>query len=121
MKWKLIIDIKVIDLDRAIEFYRDKLGLTCRTTKDDWAAILVGDAEIHLYLNGGATSDVEFYVNDIDLEVQRLSKNGVIFISGLDKPSSKKVDEKNITTFPWGRTAFFKDSEGNELAIVQDF
>jgi len=44
----------------------------------------------------------------------------VTFISGTDKLNALSVDENNITTFPWGRTAFFKDSEGNELAIVKD-
>gem|GEM_PF-6998470 len=26
-----------------------------------------------------------------------------------------------ITEFPWGMVAYFKDSEGNELALVKDF
>lgn len=36
-------------------------------------------------------------------------------------PNFISVDENHITEFPWSRTAFFKDSEGNNLAIVKDF
>lgn len=117
---KLIVDVKVSDLDRAVYFYTETLGLTCRRKEDEWAAISVGDADIHLYLNGGLTGDVEFYVENIDEEVGKLAERGVIFTSGLDKPGAISVDEMNITSFPWGRTAFFRDSEGNELAIVKD-
>ncbi len=117
---KLIIDIKVVDLNRAVRFYTEVLGLKCRIQNTDWAGIQVGDAEIHLYTNGGVAGHVEFYVDDIDSEVSKLTDKGVIFQSGMNKPSAIDVDINNITTFPWGRTAFFKDSEGNELAIVKD-
>lgn len=117
---KLIIDVKVSDLKRAVSFYTDILGLTCRRVEDDWAAISIGDAELHLYLNGGVTGHVEFYVDDIDAHVASLKKMGIETISGMDKPNAIEVDENGITRFPWGRTAFFNDSEGNELAVVKD-
>lgn len=117
---KLIVDIRVQDLERAVKFYTDVLGLSCRIVTKDWAAIVVGDAELHLYLHSGVTGHVEFYVDDIDSDVTRLSQKGVTFVSGMEKPSAVSVDTKSITTFPWGRTAFFSDSEGNELAIVKD-
>lgn len=118
---KAIIDIQVKNLKRAIEFYTKKLGLVCRREEKDWAAILIGDAEIHLYLQGGITAGLEFYVGDLDSEVNKLKEKGVTFFSGKDMPNFISVDENMITTFPWGRTAFFKDSEGNDLAIVKDF
>ncbi len=118
---KLIVDVKVLDLERAVKFYVEILGLICRRKEDGWAAISVGDADIHLYKDGGVTGDVEFYVEDIEKEVKMLSEKGVAFVSGLHKPGASSVDHLSITTFPWGRTAFFKDSEGNELAIVTDF
>lgn len=116
---KLIVDVKVEDLKRATKFYTDVLGLTCRVEADEWAAITVGDAEIHLYKDGGVTDSVEFYVEDIGAEVARLSAKGVEFLSGMNKPSAEKF-ENGITYFPWGRLAYFKDSEGNELALVKD-
>jgi catechol 2,3-dioxygenase-like lactoylglutathione lyase family enzyme len=117
---KLIVDIKVSDLDRAILFYTETLGFQCRAKQDTWAAILIGDAEIHLYLHGGTKGHVEFYADDIHQKVKELASKGVEFHSGIDKPEAISVDESGITTFPWGKTAFFKDSEGNELAVVQD-
>lgn len=118
---KIIIDLKVKDLKRAIEFYTKKLGLVCRRQEKDWAAIKVGDAEIHLYLYGGIKSGLEFYVEDLDKEVKKLKEKGIKFFSDRDMPHFIRVDENQITEFPWGRTAFFRDSEGNELAIVKDF
>lgn len=118
---KLIIDIKVIDLVRAVSFYTKVLGFSCRTQEETWAAIVVGDAEIHLYTGGGVTGHVEFYVEDIEIDVKRIKEKGVTFISGMNKPHAIQEDELSITTFPWGRTAFFIDSEGNELALVKDF
>ena len=118
---KAIIDVKVKELKRAIEFYTKKLGLVCRRIEKDWAAIQVGDAEIHLYLYGGVTSGLEFYVNDLDKKVNELKNKGIKFFSDKNMPNFITVDKNQITEFPWGRTAFFKDSEGNELALVKDF
>lgn len=117
---KLIVDVQVNDLDRAVKFYTEALGLSCRVKADEWAGITVGDAEIHLYIDGGVTEGVEFYVDDIDVEVARLREKGVEFISGMDKPSAVRIDEANITEFPFGRLAYFRDPEGNELALVKD-
>ena len=117
---RLIVDVQVLDLTRSVTFYTKILGFSCRRQEKDWAAITVGDAELHVYLKGGVTGDIEFYVSDIDAEVARLKKLGVTFNSGDKKPSAISVDANNITTFPWGKTAFFQDSEGNELALVKD-
>jgi predicted enzyme related to lactoylglutathione lyase len=116
----LIVDVRVHDLGRAVAFYRDTLGLPCRIISDEWAAIVVGDAELHLYLHGGVSGHVEFYVDDIEEKATELASKGVEFMSGMGKPGAISIDERSITTFHWGRTAFFKDSEGNELAIVKD-
>jgi predicted enzyme related to lactoylglutathione lyase len=118
---KLIVDIKVQNLQRAIHFYTQSLGLESGRIEKNWAAIHVGTAQIHLFINGGVTKDIEFYVDNIDKKVAELDAKGIIFNAGMHKPHAISVDAHNITTFPWGRTAFFNDSEGNELAIVQDF
>ncbi len=117
---RLIIDVQVKDLDRATKFYANVLELPCRKATDTWSAITVGDAELHLYTNGGITGDIEFYVTDIDSKVAKLMAKGISIINGLHKPQAINVDASGITTFPWGRTAFFLDSEGNELALVED-
>jgi len=104
---KLAVDIKVSDLDRAVDFYTEILGLSCRRCESDWAAIVVGDAEIHLYLHGGVSSDVEFCVENLERTVEKLR--------------NKNVEVSTIEEFPWGRAAFFKDTEGNTLSLVKDF
>ena len=118
---KVIIDIKVKDLKRAIKFYREKLDLFCRRQEKDWAAIKVGDAKIYLYLYGGIKSGLEFYVDNLDKEVKKLKEKGIKFFSDQNMTNFIGVDQNQITEFPWGRTAFFKDSEGNELALVKNF
>jgi predicted enzyme related to lactoylglutathione lyase len=118
---RLIIDIHVHDLDRAVRFYTEVLGLACRTRQQSWAAIAVGDAEIHLYVHSGTSGHVEFYTDDIDRTVRELAQKGVRFVFGKGKPEALSVDAQAITAFPWGRAAFFQDSEGNEMAIVQDY
>lgn len=118
---KAIVDVKVKDLDRAVKFYTEKLGLSCRVQEKQWAAIKIGDAEIHLYLGGGITHGLEFYVDDVEKSVKTLKKKGVEFFSDKNMPEFIRADAENITEFPWGRTAFFKDSEGNQLALVKDF
>lgn len=117
---KLIVDIKVLDLKRAIRFYTEALTLTLRHEADTWAALTVGDAEIHLYTDGGVTDGVEFYVDDLDVAVERLGAHGVTVVPGTTKPSFVRADPNGVSEFPWGRMAFFKDSEGNGLALVKD-
>lgn len=118
---RVIIDVKVKNLKRAIEFYTKNLDLSCRREEKDWAAIQIGDTEIHLYLHAGISSGLEFYVEDLDKEVKKLKENGVAFFSDKNMINFISVDKNQITTFPWGRNAFFKDSEGNTLALVKDF
>ena len=72
-------------------------------------------------MKGGVSSGLEFYVDDIDSKVEELKKAGVEFFSDKEMPNFVSVDENKITSFPWGRNAFFKDSEGNQLALVKDF
>ncbi|MBU6310703.1 VOC family protein [Patescibacteria group bacterium] len=117
---KLIVDVQVIDLARAVRFYTEVLGLVCRHHDEVWAAIVVGDAEIHLYTDGGVREGVEFYVDDLGARVAELASRGVSFVSGMSKSSAIEYAD-GITTFPWGRMAFFHDSEGNELVLVKDF
>ena len=118
---RIIIDVKVNDVKRAVDFYTKVLGLSCRHKEKDWAAIKVGDAEIHIYLHAVITSGLEFYVDDLDKEVEKLKAKGVKFFSDKNMPNFVSVDKNQITRFPWGRNAFFKDSEGNVLALVKDF
>jgi len=118
---RLIVDVQIVDLERAVRFYTEVLGFSCRIKADEWASITIGDAEIHLYKHGGVSNGIEFYVDDLDEEAKKFAEHGVEFVSGIEKPSAVSVDKNSITEFPWGRIGYFYDSEGNELALVKDF
>ncbi|MDP2672778.1 MAG: VOC family protein [Nanoarchaeota archaeon] len=116
---KLIIDIQVYNLKRAIHFYKEVLGLTLIHEEDDWASFEAFGAEIHLYLHGGAEYGVEFRVSNINKQVDTLKLKGVKFFTNSNQKNLIKISGE-IMEFPWGKAAYFKDSEGNEIAVVED-
>lgn len=105
---QLIIDVKVSDLTRAVDFYKNVLELHLIKQANDWASFEVGDAEIHLYLHGGVSDGLEFGVSKIENEVKKLKEKNVVFTT------------PDIMEFSWGRAAYFNDSEGNKLALVEE-
>ncbi len=64
----------------------------------------------------GAHTQVGFRVDDIEAEVGQLRDKGVVF-EEYDFPGLKT--ENGIAQIGPGRSAWFKDSEGNLIAIVQ--
>ena len=117
---KLIIDVRVSDLDRAISFYQDILELPFLQKEKDWASFETMGAEIHLYLYGGTEEGIEFRVSDIEKEVEKLKIKGIQFEIGRNIPNFLRVVSDGIMEFPWGKAAYFKDSEGNQIALVED-
>jgi len=116
---KLIIDIKVRDLERAISFYRDILGLSLIRKESDWASFEAFGAEVHLYLYGGTEHGLEFRVSDIEKVVKELKARSVNFHVESDQANLLDISG-DIMLFPWGKSAHFKDSEGNHIALVED-
>lgn len=105
--------VPVDDMDRAVQFYGETLGLDVRNQGDDWTEFDANGLTIglnaregtHKGRGGGA---VITFQPDRDLydEVVRLTDAGVEF-----------VDE--VSQHPWGRIASFKDSEGNDLQLFE--
>lgn len=116
---KLIIDIQVSDLVRAIDFYKNILGLALIRKESDWASFEAMGAELHLYLHGGVEYGLEFRVSKIEKEVEGLKARGVQFFVDKDQVHLLRVAD-DIMEFPWGKAAYFKDSEGNQIVLVQD-
>jgi len=109
------------DLDRAKAFYRDKLGLQPVEADAENVRYRVGDGtEFNVFRTFGAPSgthtQMAFIVEDLAGEVKDLKSRGVTF-EEYDFPGLKTND--GIAESADGKAAWFKDSEGNLLNIVQ--
>jgi predicted enzyme related to lactoylglutathione lyase len=112
--------IPASDVARARRFYEDKVGLT---PKEEYAGGVIyecGGTDVFMYptRNAGTSkaSQAFWQVDDVEAEVADLKARGVVF-EEYDMPG---VEMRNsIATGGGARTAWFKDSEGNILAISQ--
>jgi catechol 2,3-dioxygenase-like lactoylglutathione lyase family enzyme len=112
--------IPVSDVSRARRFYEDIVGLE---PGEDYAGGVIyecGGTEAFLYPtpNAGTSraSQAFWQVKDVEAEVAELKKRGVQF-EEYDMPG---VTMKNsIATGGGAKTAWFKDTEGNILAVSQ--
>jgi len=105
---------------RARKFYEEVLGLT---PKQDYAGGVVyecGGAEAFLYPtpNAGTSKASQAYwqVEDVEAEVADLKARGVQF-EEYDMPGMPM--KNSIVTAGGAKTAWFKDTEGNILAVSQ--
>jgi predicted enzyme related to lactoylglutathione lyase len=109
------------DVARARQFYEQKLGFR---PKQELGEGVVYEFSEHtacfLYKtpNAGTSkaSQAFWQVDDVEREVAELKSRGVQF-EEYDKPDMKT--ENGIFTSHDGKAAWFKDSEGNILALVQ--
>jgi predicted enzyme related to lactoylglutathione lyase len=109
------------DLRRAKSFYADKLGLT-PTSEGPAGAFYQGRDGTRFILfpssgsASGSHSQMGFMVADIGAEVRDLRQRGVQFeeydFPGFDKSAG-------IADVGGARAAWFKDSEGNLLGLVE--
>jgi catechol 2,3-dioxygenase-like lactoylglutathione lyase family enzyme len=114
--------IPAADIDRAKRWYEEKLGL--RPTRENPAGISYetgGGSGFLLYptSNAGKAPNtlMSFEAKDIVADVRALKQRGVVF-EEYDLPGLKTVD--SIATLGSLRGAWFKDSEGNILAIGEE-
>ncbi|MPY11006.1 VOC family protein [Arthrobacter bussei] len=104
--------VPVEDMDRALAFYRDTLGLDVSMQEDEWAEIDAGGLTIglnaredtHGGAGGGAVISLE-PEGSIEDELERIAARGGASVEG------------DISEYPWGRILPFKDSEGNDLQL----
>jgi catechol 2,3-dioxygenase-like lactoylglutathione lyase family enzyme len=114
--------IPVKDVSRARRFYEDKLGFKPGEEIDGGITYKFGDhTACFLYptKNAGTSkaSQAFWQVEDVEREVAELKKRGVEF-ENYDEPGMKTVN--NISTAGGAKAAWFKDTEGNILALIQD-
>jgi catechol 2,3-dioxygenase-like lactoylglutathione lyase family enzyme len=118
---QIIAYVPVSDLPRARGFYEGKLGFRPIGTNDAGVMYESGKgSRFFAYKSGGAgtnkASTAFWDVSDLDAEMADLRKRGVVF-EEYDSPGFKTVN--GIATGGGARTAWFKDSEGNILAVSQ--
>jgi catechol 2,3-dioxygenase-like lactoylglutathione lyase family enzyme len=115
--------VPVSDVEQAIEFYGNVLGLEMQERRDDLpqnreAEFRAGDGTLLAYESVGAGESrhtvAGFRVRDIDATVAGLRDRGVQF-EEYDLPDLKT--ENGIATVGDVRAAWFRDPDGNILAV----
>lgn len=101
------------NMDEAVAFYRDVLGLDLATRSgEDWAEFEVGGTTVALHgtrpghapPQAGAT--IVFEVDDLDAAVRSLRSRGVEL-------------DGDLAETPTGRFVSFRDPDGNVLQVFQ--
>jgi len=110
------------DVTRARKFYEEKLGFKPKEEIAGGVAYEFGEhTACFLYPtpNAGTSkaSQAFWQVDDVEREVAELKKRGVVF-EEYDTPEMKTVN--SIFTGGGAKAAWFKDSEGNIMAVIQD-
>ena len=112
--------IPASNLQRARRFYEQTVGLDPGEQYGGGVIYRCGGAEVFLYQTGNAgtskASQAFWQVDDIEAEVADLKTRGVVF-EEYDMPGIKM--QNGIATAGGARTAWFKDSEGNIMAVSQ--
>ena len=111
------------DIERAKKFYVEKLGLRLAEMPDlpEDSAMFQGGEGTMIYLyerEGGSKAEhtvAGWLVEDIEKAVEELSERGVVF-EQYDMPGLK-TDERGIAVSGPAKSAWFKDTEGNILAV----
>ncbi len=114
--------IPAADVARARQFYEGKLGFQ---PKQELAGGVVyefgGKTACFLYPTPHAgtsqASQAFWQVDDVEREVANLKARGVTF-ENYDMPGEKSPS--GVITAGGAKAAWFKDSEGNILAIIED-
>jgi catechol 2,3-dioxygenase-like lactoylglutathione lyase family enzyme len=118
---QIIPYIPVSDVARARRFYEDKVGLKPREEYAGGVIYECGNGSVvFMYPSGGAgtsrASTAFWSVGDVAAEVTDLKSRGVVF-EEYDTPQIKTVN--SVFSGGGAKTAWFKDSEGNIMAISQ--
>jgi predicted enzyme related to lactoylglutathione lyase len=109
------VAVFVTNIDRAIEFYRDTLGLALTKQGSFGAEFLEGDTHLGVHpavhpdakALVGRHTGVTFFVKDLLDYCSRLHEHGVRFLA---EPTQQS----------WGIMAMIADPEGNVFALWED-
>ena len=105
------------DIERSVEFYRDRLGMTLIARFPSGLAFMECDG-VRLMLSGEGSTDspargaLYFKVDDIQDAFERLKSQGIEFNG--EPHVIYSTDDYEL----W--MAFFKDPSGNQLAVMDE-
>ena len=110
------------DMTRARQFYEGKLGLKPKQELNGGVAYEFGGgtaAFLYPTPNAGTSkaSQAFWSVADVDREIAALKAKGVVF-EDYDMPGEKSPS--GAITAGGAKAAWFKDSEGNIMALIED-
>lgn len=111
------------DLEQSQKFYEQQVGLPLSAeTIPNHLVFDCGDGTTLLVYgrpapNAADHTQVRFWTDDIERDVRELEGRGVVF-EDYDFPNFKTVDHV-ATTAGIGKSAWFKDPDGNTLAVFQ--
>lgn len=112
--------LQVREGDHAVEFYRDRLGLTYRGRNLEGQEIfsLAGGSALALTPGPDAAptgrTELSFEVDDISAEINKLETLGVRF-SDYDLPGLRTVE--HVCVLGSQKAAWFNDPDGNVLCL----
>jgi predicted enzyme related to lactoylglutathione lyase len=108
------------DVARARKFYEEKLGFKVKQETAGGVVYEFGKGTacfLYPTPNAGTSqaSQAFWQVEDIEREVADLKARGVNF----EKYEMAEMDENGISTAGGAKAAWFKDTEGNIMAVIQ--
>jgi catechol 2,3-dioxygenase-like lactoylglutathione lyase family enzyme len=116
-------NLPAVDIKRARKFYTEKLGL--QVVKEDASpGIMLKAGEgtmLYVYQRAATKADhtaASFKVDNVEAEVKELIAKGIKF-EEYDLPKMGIKTVNGVATMGDMKSAWFKDTEGNILAIVQ--
>lgn len=110
------VSIPVVDQDRALAFFTEKLGFRVATDQpfdgtQRWIELTIPGADTGVVLfnapggpKPGGFMNLSLWTDDVETTAKTLKERGVTFVSEPRKES-------------WGTSAIFKDSEGNSYVM----
>ena len=116
---EVVYNINVIDINRAIEFYTNILGLKLevRDEKGEWASLKAKNCSMWLSKNGG-NKGIVFLVKNVEKIATYLrSKKVKVYVPDNYK-NKGNVNEYGLET-EYGKMIWFNDSEDNEIELFQ--
>ena len=118
MDWKLeLVYVPVSDVDRAISFYRDKVGFTLDVDQRvdgqlRFVQLTPPGSACSISLGEGISDAAPGSVRGLQIVVADAE-------AARAELAGRGVEVGAVQDFPWGRFVFFSDPDGNSWAVQQ--